>query len=55
MNEQPDSGPDGVPAEVPDHIDPADVVISATPLDEDTSEADRPDAHAELAALAGDE
>lgn len=41
MSEQPETphaGTDDVPAEVPDFVDPASVVIEGTPLDEDTSE-----------------
>jgi hypothetical protein len=53
VSEQPD-GPDDVPAEVPDRIDPAAAVIEPTPLDEDTSGPADPGALTELQALVGE-
>jgi hypothetical protein len=53
MSQQPDAGPDDVPAEVGDWVDPAAVEVTPTPLDEDTSAPDDPDALAELIAALG--
>jgi hypothetical protein len=48
MTEQPGAGEDDVPAEVPDHVDPASAPVEPTPLDEDTSEPADPGDAAEL-------
>ncbi len=53
---QPDAGPDDVPAEVPDYLDPDDVGVGPTPLDEDTSEPVSPGDLDDLdAVLTGDD